>query len=75
MTGMSCADAHRADVAGPASQMALDLLVAGKAEGVEEGQLARLDFIEGVVAANEQQEELLVVHDGDGLDGLRQRAA
>ena len=49
----------RPDVAGAATHIAFDLLLAGETEFTQ--QLARLDFVQGVVAAQKQQRELPVV--------------
>ena len=52
-----------------------DLAVGGETEEVEVGKLLRLDLVQIVIAADEQQVECLVVHDRDCLNGLREREA
>ena len=68
-----CAD--RADISRFASKMALDFRVGGEPKRVHSRQLLCLDLVQAVVAAQEQQHEVVLMHDSDGLDGLRERRA
>jgi len=55
--------------------MALDFGVGGEAKRIHSRQFLRFDFVQGMVAAQEQQHECVRVHHRDGLDRLCERRA